>query len=145
MTDLSVRAWVTSAPPTISPKESLRRARALIRAAKTAELLVVDDGRLVGTVSEHDIWEHCPTSALVLDDKQAEALLEQIRVGGVMALHPPTITPDTPLREAAQLFAQSGRHGLPVVEDGVPVGLLAEESVMRARAAILREVEKREE
>ncbi len=136
MSDLSIRAWITAAPPTIGPKESLKRALALLRTAKASELLVVDDGRLVGMLSERDIWEHCPTSALLLDDKQAEELLEQFRVGGVMALHPPLMTPDTPLSEAAQLFAQSERSGLPVVEDGIPVGFLTEANLMRAVAQL---------
>jgi CBS domain-containing protein len=113
----------------------------LMRRAKVGELFVLDDGKLVGTLSERDIWEHCPTSTVVLDDKQADELLGQIRVGGVMSLHPPIITPETPLREAAQLFAQSGRHSLPVVEDGVPVGLLTEDRALQAMAALLGEVE----
>ena len=142
MAHSSVRAWMTSAPLTLSPKESLKQARALMRRAKVSELLVVDEGRLVGTVSERDIWAHCPTSALVLDDKQAEELLARIRVGGVMALHPPILNPETLLGEAAQLFATSGRQGLAVVEDGVPIGLLTEDRVMQAVAALLREVEK---
>jgi CBS domain-containing membrane protein len=130
-----------SSPLTIGPKDSLRRARTLIRTANIEELLVLDDGKLVGILNEHDMWRHCPTSMLVLAEKQADELLEQIRVGGVMTLHPPIVTPDTPLREALQLFAQSGRHALPVVEDGILVGLLTEESALHAVAAVLSEIE----
>ncbi len=137
MSDLSIRAWMTAAPPTIGPKESLKRALALLRTAKVAELLVMDDGRLVGMLNERDIWEYCPTSALLLDDKQAEELLEQFRVGGVMALHPPVLTPDALLPDAAQLLAQSGRSGLPVVADRIPVGFLTEASVLQAVALLL--------
>ncbi len=144
MSHWSVQAWMTGASLTISPKESLRQARALLRTAKVRELLVVDGGKLVGIVSERDIWAHCPTSALVLDDKQADELLARIRVGGVMALHPPTITLDTPLSEAARLLAASGRQGLPVAEDGVPIGLLTEDRVMQAVAALLKEIETRD-
>jgi acetoin utilization protein AcuB len=141
MPKLTVRAWMSSAPFVIDPKESLQRARALLRTAKVAELLVVDNGRLVGTLSERDLWEHCPTGAILLDDQQTDELLAQMRVGGVMTLHPPTVTPDTSLREAAQLFSTSGRRGLPVLEDGVPLGLLTEDSVMQAMALLLDEWE----
>ena len=140
----NIRPLMSSVPPNINPKESLRRARVLMRAAKVDELFVLDDGKLVGTLNESDIWKHCPTSALVLDDKQAEELLEQFRVGGVMTLHPPVVTPETTLREAVQLFGQSGRHGLPVLENGVPIGLLTEERVMQTVAALLEEVEQNE-
>jgi CBS-domain-containing membrane protein len=141
MTNLSVRPWMTYPPPTIGPKENLRRARARLHADRVRELLVVDDGKLVGMLNDQDIWAHCPTSVLVLAEKQANELLEQIRVGGVMTLHPPVVTPETPLREALQLFAQTGRHGLPVMENGVLVGLLTEERALQATAAALSEVE----
>ncbi|MBI3757723.1 MAG: CBS domain-containing protein [Deltaproteobacteria bacterium] len=142
MTDFSVRSWMTDPPPTIGPKENLRRARALLRSDNVQELLVVDESKLVGLLNEHDIWNHCPTGMLMLDEKQADELLEQIRVGGVMTLQPPTVTPDTPLREAIQLFAQSGRHGLPVVENGMLVGILTEERALQVIAAVLGEVER---
>ncbi len=137
MRDLSIRTWITPAPPTIGPKENLKRARARMRADNVAELLVVDNGKLVGTLSERDIWEHCPTSTLLMGEKQADELLEQFRVGGVMALHPPVIHPEASLSEAAQVFAECGRAGLPVVDDGLPIGFLTEASVMHAVALVL--------
>jgi CBS domain-containing protein len=136
MSNISIRAWMTAAPPSIDPRESLKRALTLLRTTKAPELLVMDGGRVVGMLNEHDIWQHCPTSTLLLDDTQAEELLAQFRVGGVMALHPPLITPDTPMSEAAQLLAQSGRAGLPVVEDGIPVGFLSEANLLRAVAQL---------
>jgi acetoin utilization protein AcuB len=137
MGNLSIRTWITPAPPTVGPKENLKQARAKMRAANVAELLVVDDGKLVGTLSERDIWEHCPTSTLLMDDKQANELLEQFRVGGVMALHPPVIRPEASLSEVAKVFAECDRSGLPVVEDGKPIGFLTEASVMHAVAMLL--------
>lgn len=141
MAALHVRPWVSDAILTIGPKDNLRRARALMREGHIPELFVIDDSKIVGLLSERDIWEHCPTSVLVLEEKQADELLEQIRVGGVMTLHPPVVTPETSLREAAYLFAQSRRQGLPVVENGVLIGILTEERLLQALAAVLSEVE----
>ena len=42
MSHWSVQAWMTGASLTISPKESLRQARALLRTAKVRELLGLD-------------------------------------------------------------------------------------------------------
>jgi CBS domain-containing protein len=141
MTVWRIRQLMSRVPPSVSPKDSVRRARALMREAQVDEVFVLDDHKLVGTLSENDIWRHCPTSALVLDDKQTEELLEQFRVGGFMTLHPPVVAPEATLLEAVQLFSQSGRHGLPVVEESTPIGLLTEERVMQAVAALLEEVE----
>ena len=141
MAPLNIRTLMSNAPATISPKDSVKHALDLMRTADVVELLVMDDGRLVGTVSERDIWQHCPTSALLLDDQQATKLLEQFRVGGVMTLHPPVITPETPLSEAAQLLVQSGRSGLPVVEKGTLVGFLREANVMQALVMLVKNEE----
>jgi acetoin utilization protein AcuB len=141
MTALNVRSWMSSLILTVGPKDNLRRARALIRERHVPEIFVIDDNKIVGLLSERDIWEHCPTSVLILDEKQAESLLEQIRVGGVMILHPPIVTPDTSLREAAYLLAQSGRQGLPVIENGNLVGILTEERMLQAIVEVLSEVE----
>ena len=137
MSQLSVRAWMTSAPPTIGPKENVRRARMLLQTTKALELLVIDNGKLVGMLNERDIWHHCPTSTLVMDEQQVNELLEQFRVGAVMALHPPTIAPDADLAEAAGLFAESGRGGIVVIEDGSPIGFLTEPSFMHAASVLL--------
>ena len=61
-----IRAWMTSAPPIIGPKESVRRARALLGSTQAVELLVIDNGKLVGMLNERDIWQHCPTSTLMM-------------------------------------------------------------------------------
>ena len=80
----------------------------------------MDNGKLVGTLSEQDIWHHCPTSAVVMNEQQVEDLLGHVRVAGVMALQPLTITLDTPLHEAAQRFTPAKRQPLVVMENGVP-------------------------
>ena len=58
-----------------------------------------------------------------------------------MTLHPPVVAPETTLQEAVRLFGHSGKHGLPVVEGGVPIGVLTEERVMQAVALLLTQVE----
>ena len=138
MSQLSVRAWMSSAPPTIGPKENVRRARMLLQTTNAAELLVIDNGKLVGMLNERDIWQHCPTSTLVMDERQVNDLLEQFRVGAVMSLHPPVLAPDAELSEAAGLFATSGRGGIVVMEDGSAIGFLTEPSFMHAAGLLLK-------
>ena len=137
MIDITVRPWISSAPPIITPKESVARARELLREVGASELLVFDEQQLVGTLSERDIWENCPISTLMVDEKQANELLDQFRVAGVMALHPVTIDPDISVAEAAEMLAQSRRSGLPVLEKGEVIGYLTEAGLMRAVAMLL--------
>jgi CBS domain-containing protein len=138
MAKSQIRAWMTSLPPTVSPQENVRRARALLQTTQTAELLVMDKGKLVGMLNEQDIWQHCPTSTVMMEEQRVKELLEQFRVGAVMALHPPTLAPDAELAEAAGLLATSGRGGIPVVEDGTPIGFLPAATFLRAAALLLK-------
>ena len=55
MSAWNIRPLMSSAPPSINPKDSLRRARALMRTAKVEELFVLDDGKLIGIVSAEDL------------------------------------------------------------------------------------------
>ncbi|MBM4257567.1 MAG: CBS domain-containing protein [Deltaproteobacteria bacterium] len=137
MSHVQIRAWMTSTPPMIGPKESVRHAWSLLQNTPTAELLVVDNGKLVGMLNERDIWRHCPTSTLMMDEQRVNELLDQFRVAAMMALHPPVIAPDAELSEAARLFAESGRSGLVVVEDGVSIGFLTEANFMQAAGLLL--------
>ena len=142
MSQFSVQTLMTPPPPTISPFESLRHAWALMRTSRVSELLVMDNGKLVGTLSEQDIWHHCPTSAVVMNEQQVEDLLGHVRVAGVMALQPLTITLDTPLHEAAQRFTPAKRQPLVVMENGVPIGVLGEEVVLQALASLVAPLER---
>ncbi len=96
----------------------------------------------MGTVTERNIWDHCPTTAIVLDDTQANELLAQFRVSGVMALQPHVLSPQASLREAAHLLARGDRPGLPVVEDGMVIGVVEMQHLVQAMAALLDEQEK---
>jgi len=79
MPDFTIRTLMTTAPPSIGPKDTVRRALMLLRATNTAELLVMDGGKLVGTLNERDIWERCPTAMVVLNEKQADELPAKLR------------------------------------------------------------------
>jgi predicted transcriptional regulator len=104
------------------------------------ELLIVDQGKLVGTLSERDLWQRCPKGALLLDERHTKELLAVMQVGGVMILAPLTVTPETSVFEAAQLFLQSGRQSLPVVEQGVLQGVLTQQHLLAAMAAVGGEI-----
>jgi CBS domain-containing protein len=96
-------------------------------------------------LTEQDIWQHCPTSALMMEKQRVNELLAQFRVAAVMALHPPMIALDAPLSDAARLFADSGRAGIVVVEHGMSIGFLTEENFMRAAEYLLSDEGRRKQ
>jgi acetoin utilization protein AcuB len=136
----NVREWMSSTFVNISPKTTLERAHMHLQSGHVPELLVMDEGKLVGTLNERDLWQRCPKGALLLDERQMKELLAVMQVGGVMILSPPTVTPETSVFEAAQLFLQSGRQSLPVLEEGVLQGLLTQRHLLAVMAALEGEI-----
>ncbi len=64
-------------------------------------------------------------------------LATNIRVGNLMSLHPLTMAPDDPAHEAEQLLKTYRISGVPVVEDGVVVGVLSQTDLLTARSSEL--------
>jgi dTDP-glucose pyrophosphorylase/predicted transcriptional regulator len=97
----------------LSSSASIREALVQLGDSKLHILMVVDDdGRLLGTVTDGDIRRG------ILKDTP----LDQPAVT-VMNPHPSTISPHTPRNAALRLMKERNIQQLPVVEDGRVVGL----------------------
>lgn len=60
-----------------------------------------------------------------------------LRVGNLMTIDPVTVRPDAPVAEAETLLRTYRISGLPVVEDGVLVGVVSQTDLLTARASEL--------
>lgn len=95
---------------------------------------VVDGDKLVGLITHRDILR---LSAAELDKSKLvqgriEQKLEDNFVAGVMTRDVATISPDTPIREAAAKLVQNRFGCFPVVEsDGTLVGIVTEYDFMK--------------
>jgi len=95
-------------------------------------LPVLENGRLVGIVSQRDLLANSLSKLLESDAGQQRRFLRNVRVTDVMNASPITVGPDTPTREAARLMLRHRVGCLPVVgADGMPVGLLSETDLLR--------------
>lgn len=107
---------------TVSPGATVADALDLIRTHDIRHLPVVDGGRMVGIVTDRDL-----RLALEPDGRPAGASVED-----VMTRSPIEVAPGTPIESAAALLSEHRIGCLPVVEDGVLVGILTESDVLRA-------------
>lgn len=105
--------FVITQPYTIGPDETVERARSAMERNDISGLVVVDDaGRLAGLLSSRDVrFVRNPDST----------------VGEVMTPRQKLITApaDVSLEEASEIFAKHKIEKLPLVADGVVVGLIA--------------------
>jgi len=125
---LLVKDSMTREVVTLSPRTTAGEALALSRERRIRHLPVLEEGRLVGIVSDRDLRSATP----VLGDPARAEALGGILVQEVMARDVTTIRPDAPIEEAANAMREEKIGCLPVVEDGSLVGVITSSDVMEA-------------
>lgn len=137
---------MTRNPITILETASIDDGLHLMRERKVRRLPVLDaSGQMVGIVSDKDLLHAAPSPATSLSVYELRYLLSKLTIKQVMSRPVITVTPDTPLEEAARIMADNKIGGLPVVEGGKLVGIITETDIFKillellgARAAGLR-------
>ncbi|MDW8318869.1 MAG: CBS domain-containing protein [Anaerolineae bacterium] len=134
-----VRDVMTRDPVTVGPEEPIGAALELMRVGRFRHLPVVEGDRLVGIITDRDL-RLATNSPLVLREKwYSDFILESIKVKACMTSDPITVTPDTPLLDAALIIQERRFGSLPVVEAGKLVGILTETDLLATLIRLLRE------
>jgi acetoin utilization protein AcuB len=119
-------------PVTISTDAPITEALKVMRMHSVRRLPVLDkSGRMVGIVSEKDLLYASPSSASSLSIYEMHYMISQLKVTEVMTTDVTTISPDTPLEEAARIMADNKIGGLPVLQDGHLVGIITETDIFK--------------
>jgi acetoin utilization protein AcuB len=127
-----VGAWMTTPARVIQKTTPVLDAYELMISEGIRRLPVVEDGRVVGIVTLGDLREARPSRAPSLSIYELNFLLARLTVEEVMTHNPFTVTPETPLREVAEIMLHQKVGGLPVVDAaGCPVGVITESDLFR--------------
>jgi acetoin utilization protein AcuB len=129
MRRLTVQNFMTPGPVVIGSEGTLAEAHAVMRARGIRHLPVVDGGRLVGVVSQRDLYL---LETLRGVDREAE------RVREAMTPDPFTAAPDAPIDEVAARMAEHKYGSAVVVDRGAVIGVFTTVDALRALAAIAR-------
>lgn len=124
----TVQQHMTVTPVVISSDRTLAEAHRLMRARNIRHLPVVDHGRLVGIVSQRDLY-----------------LLETLRgvdpanetVAEAMSADPYAVAPDAPLDAVATAMAEKKYGSAVVVDRGSVIGLFTTVDALRALAFVV--------
>lgn len=123
---------MTQHPVTVTPETTLGDAINLVKKYKFARLPVVEDGKLVGLVSEKELMRHAPSPATTLSRYEVRELLDKLVVKDIMQKEFVTISDDATIEEAALLMATNNIGGLPVLSAvGNLVGVITEADIFR--------------
>lgn len=133
MQRLLVRDLMTKDVVALKPQETLATLRDLMYQRRIRHMPIVDgDSRLVGLVSQRDLLRNSLVEQVEVPDTVEQAVLERLQVRDLMTTRVETVSPDTDLRQAAQLLVDHKYGCLPVVEQGRRlVGILTESDFVR--------------
>ncbi len=133
-----VKDRMTRHPITISQETPVTEALTFMRQNRIRRLPVLDrHGRLVGIVSEKDLLYVSPSPATTLSVYEIGYLLSKIRVEEIMTRDVITVTPDTPIEQAARIMVDNKIGGLPVVDEGALVGIITETDIFKVLLEML--------
>jgi acetoin utilization protein AcuB len=127
-----VRAMMHTPVVTATPDMSLVAAQRLMRAQRIRHLPVVSGTRLVGLVTDRDLRDAMPSPATTLSRGEIAYQLDTTPLKTCMTREVVSIHPDTDMVQAVCILLRGPFGCLPVVEDGVLVGMLTEIDCLRA-------------
>ena len=116
----NVRDAMTSDVATATPSQTLTEAAVLMKEKDIGSVPVVDDGRVIGVLTDRDIVVRA-----VADGNDPHS----VQVGDVASRDLVSVRPDDDLDEALKLMALHQVRRLPVVDDGRLVGVIAQADV----------------
>ncbi|MGN6799623.1 MAG: CBS domain-containing protein [Gaiellaceae bacterium] len=118
-----IRKLMFVKPRTVKVGDSAVDAAKLMKGEETGIAPIVDDGRLIGVVTDHDI-----TVRVIAEGRDPHTTkVEEVASRALV-----TIDPDQDLNDALAVMAHHDVRRLPVVEeDGTLVGMVAHADVLR--------------
>jgi CBS domain-containing protein len=116
----TIQESMTPNPTTIEPTTAAREAARIMKSEDVGALPIVEDGKLVGMITDRDL-----AIRVLAEGKDADTPVSEIASRDVV-----TVDPQQTLEEAGRLMAEHQIRRLPVVEeDGRLVGILAQADV----------------
>ncbi|RME52486.1 MAG: CBS domain-containing protein [Deltaproteobacteria bacterium] len=133
----SVGAWMTPNPFSISPDDSVRSAFFRMRREGVRHLIVEEEGKLVGIVTDRDLRRPDITEEPDGWDDYYR-LDEDYEVRYVMTTAVKTLRPGDPLEKALKLFLAHKFGAIPVIDKkGSVIGILSTHDALAAFAELL--------
>ena len=126
-----VREIMMGSPVTLKPEDTLDLANDVISLGRIRHIPVVDDGRLVGILTERDLIGAAASQIFGLKQKNKSALLKSVLIKEVMRKRVVTVAPEMPIKDVAHLMAEKKIGCVPVVSAGALVGLVTTTDILR--------------
>ena len=127
----TVRDIMTPEVTTLGRNESLQFVKDIMNLGRVRHFPVVDEGKVVGIVSQRDLYKASLGSVMKYGEKAQRSFLEGIAVKEVMCEPVITIAPHASVQEAARIMIEKKIGCLPVLEGHTLVGIVTETDMLK--------------
>jgi len=112
--------------------DSMQYATRLLKEHNIRGLPVMENGKLVGIVTDRDLKKASASDATTLEIHELLYMISRIKVKEIMTQDPITISVDSTIDEAAEVLLENKLSGAPVVDDkGQVVGIITQIDIFR--------------
>jgi acetoin utilization protein AcuB len=128
---MNVSELMTREVITLRPESNLREAIAAIQKFRIRHIPVVEGGKLEGIVTDRDIKRATPSLHGGVSQEDYERVLNETKLFQVMTRDPLSVGPDDSVKSVAKILVEKKYGALPVVSDGVLVGIISDIDLLR--------------
>lgn len=129
---MSVKDFMSADLVVVDPQTKIFDAVDLMKKHDIHRLPVIDNGKLVGLITEGTIQEALPSKATSLSVYEANYLLNKTVVADVMIKDVKTIHPKAQLEDAVYIMRQNNIAVLPVLDNDQLVGIITNNDIFDA-------------
>lgn len=127
-----IRQIMTRNMVTVELDDKLALVKDIFDHAKFHHLLVLEDGELLGVVSDRDLFKALSPNLGTLTETTKDAATLNKRVHQIMSRHPVVLQEDASVADAIELFNTCNVSCLPVVNDkNRPVGIVSWRDILK--------------
>ncbi|MCA1750482.1 MAG: CBS domain-containing protein [Cryomorphaceae bacterium] len=111
-------------------KHTLRDVKSIFAKGNIRHLPVLEGEKLAGIISKNDMNRLSFGTMFENQGDSDEAVLDMLSIDQVMTHHPTSISPETTIRDAAEMLVSHSFHSLPVSENGTPTGIVTSTDII---------------
>lgn len=132
-----VKDWMSRKVVTVDVNDSMQHAINLLMEHDISMMPVLEEGKLVGVVTDRDLKRASPSDAVMLDIQRILYLLSKLEVGAIMSRFPVTLSIDHTVEEAAEIMFKNKISGAPVIdESGEIKGIITKNDMFKAMMSL---------
>ena len=128
---MQVREIMSTDIEVVDRNDDLRSVEERMAAKQLRHLPVLEQGEIVGMVTQRDLFKAAMSSAMGYGEKAQKAYLQSVRVKEIMVYPVVTVAPDTSVAAAADMIINKGIGCLPVVEGTKLIGMVTKTDLLR--------------